>query len=318
MMETKSQTKNKNKKQALGRGLGSLLGVNSGVNPISQREEFIEKEVSNQIDESLRVWQIAIDKLIPNKKQPRKTFETGALKSLSDSIKEKGIIQPILAKRLSSDRFEIIAGERRWRAAQAAGLHEVPVVLKGVDEQGVLELALIENIQREDLNVIEEAQAYQFLIDEYQLTQQELALRIGKDRASIANTVRLLNLSPLVQQMVSESELSKGQAKILAAISDEKIQLKVAKEIVTRKMSVRAAEKLIAKINKKGLGSVTPSRELDLSQKLAENLSQELQKILGTKVSIHYKKGQGQLSIHYYSDDELNQLVDKLRETWQS
>ena len=316
-MEANSQTKKK--KQVLGRGLDSLLGTNGDVNPIhrTKLERSVTKETKVPLIETERVWQVAIDKLVANTNQPRKIFEREALQSLSDSIKKKGILQPVVARRLSQDTFEIIAGERRWRAAQFAGLHEIPVILKSVDNQNTLELALIENIQREDLNVIEEAEAYQFLMNEYKLTQQDLADRIGKDRASIANTVRLLNLSPPVRKMVNESQLSRGQAKLLVVISDEKLQLEIAQKIVKERMSVRAAEKFIANINKKASKSAGVNTS-ETSQPFVKGLSGELQKILGTKVNIDYKKGQGQLSIYYYSDDELNQLIDRLRSIWQN
>ncbi len=339
-----SQTKNKKQKQALGRGLGSLLGVENHISPESHtslKEPSKMETFQTMDDDGTRIWQVPVDKIVGNRNQPRKVFEGEALASLSSSIKEKGILQPIVVRRLSQDKFEIIAGERRWRAAQAAGLHEVPVILKGADDQSTLELALIENIQREDLNVIEEAEAYRFLMDEYKLTQQELAKRVGKDRVSIANMVRLLNLSSFVQKMVSESQLSKGMAKLLVPIINEKWQLKVAQKIVDENMSVRRAEKLIAKLNSKdfdnlhhlndwsdlegtenakdkgeggALQTADQTNHFNTSQKLIKGLSEELQRLLGTKVTIDYKKGRGQLSIHYYSDDELNQVVDQLRE----
>lgn len=305
-MEMNSQIKGKHKKSALGRGLGSLLGADS---------ESTSGEMVKPNQMAARVWQVAIDKLVANKNQPRKVFEREAIRSLSESIRQKGILQPIVARRLSRDQFEIIAGERRWRAAQAAGFHEVPVILKETDEQNTLELALIENIQREDLNAIEEAEAYRFLIDQYELTQQELAIRVGKDRASIANTMRLLNLSSSVKNMVSESQLSRGQAKLLVTISDERLQLKIAKKIVSEKMSVREAEKFINKISKINQKDSELTDDSDVSQKFVKNLSEELQKMLGTKVKIDYKKGRGQLSIYYYSEEEFNQLVDRLRKT---
>lgn len=317
--------KNKTKKPALGRGLGSLLGENRGINPTRASVEddvssTLRKERGGEatkepsaIPEKDRIWSIPIDKLIANEGQPRKVFDKKALQSLSDSIREKGILQPIIARRLSQDEFEIIAGERRWRAAQSAGLHEVPVILKRVDDQNTLELALIENIQREDLNSIEEAEAYRFLIDEYGLTQEELGRRVGKDRASVSNTMRLLNLGPLVREMVSDSRLSKGQAKLLVTITDKELQLEIAEKIVSEQMSVRAAEKFIAKTMKRESTKVEePVDRTSLA--LIKNVSEELQKVLGTKVSIDYRKGKGQISISYYSDEEFNYLVGQLRE----
>ena len=226
-MNLQTKGKMRNKKPALGRGLGSLLGENGDLNPVSPRnlqEEAPDRSPMqkaggegkpNTVAEKDRIWQIAIDKLAANENQPRRVFEREPLQSLANSIQEKGILQPIVARRLSQDKFEIIAGERRWRAAQLAGLHEVPVILKNVNDQNTLELALIENIQREDLNSIEEAEAYRFLSEKYHLTQEELGQRVGKDRASIANTMRLLNLSPFVQKMVSDSRLSKAMRNFL-------------------------------------------------------------------------------------------------------
>ena len=323
-MEMNSQIKkNKVKKPALGRGLGSLLGESGDMDSSSRPQEVdgnLERTSEADLNfKSDKVYHVAVDKVVANKNQPRRTFEPGALQGLINSIKEKGIIQPLIVRRLSQDQFEIIAGERRWRAAQGAGLHEVPVILNGADDQNTMELALIENIQREDLNPIEEAEAYRFLMDEYQLTQQELARRVGRERVSIANTVRLLNLIPSVRKMVIDSSILKGQAKILVAISDEKLQLELAQKVAAEKMSVRALEKWVARLSR--LNTKQQKTEslshLD-SQKRLQDLSEELQKLLGTKVNIHYHKGKGQLSIHYYSDDELNQLTDRLREVWKS
>ena len=311
-MEANSQLKNK--KQALGRGLGSLLGVdNMGTSRESSKEPPKDDPVpqTKKVD---KVYHVAVEKLVANKNQPRRAFEAQTLQSLANSIKQKGILQPIIVRPSQEDQFEIIAGERRWRAAQMAGLHEVPVILKAVDNQNTLELALIENIQREDLNAIEEAEAYSFLIEKYNLTHQELATALGMDRVSVSNTLRLLNLSHPVQKMVRDSKLLKGQAKILVSISEPNLQLEIAEKIVSEKMSVRAAEKFIAQ-KTSALGNVRITEKP--SQKFVQNLCEELQKVLGTKVNIGYNKGKGQLSIYYYSDEELNQLVDRLK-SWNS
>ena len=192
-----------------------------------------------------RVWMIDIEKLTGNVYQPRKIFLPEKIQELSASIKEKGILQPIVARRLGDDLFEIIAGERRWRAAQAAGLRSVPVILKEVENQESLELALIENLQRHDLNPIEEAEAFHQLSREFSLSQQEIAQKVGKDRATVANALRLLTLAPEVRQMLSSGELTTGHAKALLALPDLEKQKLLARKITSERLTVRAAEKLV-------------------------------------------------------------------------
>lgn len=270
------------------------------------------------IAEESQIWTIPVDRLEPNTQQPRQIFTQEGLRDLTASIKEKGILQPIVARRLSERKFEIIAGERRWRAAQAAGLHEVPVILKKVTEQDSLELAIIENIQRENLNPMEEADAYEHLMSEYNLTQQEVADKLGKERATVANTLRLLNLAPEVKVMVRNNELSAGHAKVLLG-AEPTNQVELAKEVVSQKLSVRATEKLIAKAKatKRAAATGATALNVDVPQRLVEGLSTELQKLLGTKVTIDYADSKGKLSVHFYSDDQLTQLVETLRTAWQ-
>jgi ParB family chromosome partitioning protein len=262
----------------------------------------------------LRVWQIAIEKIEPNPNQPRQTFAKEALEELAQSIREKGVIQPILVRKQGLDKFEIIAGERRWRAAQLAGLKDLPALLKDTNDQEVLELALIENIQRQDLNVVEEAEAYDYLIKKYNLTQQELAQKVGKDRATIANLLRLLNLQPSIRTMVSKGQLSLGQAKVLLSISDEKMQETLAHRAINESLSVRMLEKLAAKANQLEIEEIT--QQDDLRHRLAKTLQDELQKLIGSKVSLDYMNGKGKISIQFYSDQELNQIAEKLRKSW--
>ncbi|NJL23946.1 MAG: ParB/RepB/Spo0J family partition protein [Calothrix sp. SM1_5_4] len=191
----------------------------------------------------MRIWNLAIEKIYPNPNQPRQVFDKEPLQELADSIKEKGIIQPLLVRKSADGEYEIIAGERRWRAAQIAGLKEVPAIIKDSEEQEVLELALIENIQRENLNAVEEAEAYEFLIKKYNLTQNDLAQKVGKDRATVANMLRILQLQPGVRQMVSRGELSLGQAKVLLSLSDPKTQQDSRQRAKNEAMSVRSARK---------------------------------------------------------------------------
>lgn len=321
------------KKPSLGRGLGSLLGgadladpsaVTTGGHssantapPTSAISSTMT--VVTQIPEEQQIWTIAIDRLVPNTQQPRQTFQPEALRDLAASIKEKGILQPITARRLNERQFEIIAGERRWRAAQQAGLHEVPVILKKVTEQDSLELAIIENIQRENLNPIEEAEAFEHLLQDYSLTQQQVAEKLGKERSSVANTLRLLSLPPEVKVMVRKNEISTGHAKVLLSVEDTQKQISLAKQIVDEKLSVRATEKLAAKA-KTDLRTAASGKapvDVDVPQRLIDGLSAELQKLVGTKVSIDYADAKGRLQIHFYSDEQLTHLVEKIRRAWE-
>jgi ParB family chromosome partitioning protein len=303
------------KKQRLGRGLGSLLGSS----PLeSQKQAILEgpqgssnPTLSNgqaSIPLEARLWQVAIDKIIPSSFQPRKEFDKDKLKELSDSIRQNGILQPIVARKTNSGKFEIIAGERRWRAAQMAGLHEVPVILKTLSNKETLELAIIENIQREDLNAVEEAEAYQRLMNEFNLTQQQVAEKVGKERATVANSLRLLMLSSPVRQLLIEGKITAGHAKILVSMENPTTQLKTAQKIVESQMSVRALEKYLQKSDEAQIAEMPTQAD-----KLAQSLAEQLQKALGTKVSIDYKNAKGKISIHFYSDDELTEIAEKLK-----
>lgn len=325
MPETNTGSLAVKKKQSLGRGLGSLLSgaadapVRGAPSTPPHATSLSDTKETPQILEENQIWKLPIDRLIPNKQQPRQVFSQEALKDLAASIKEKGVLQPIVARRAGEREFEIIAGERRWRAAQAAGLHEVPVILKKVTEQDSLELAIIENIQRENFNPMEEAEAYEHLLSRYGLTQQQVADKLGKERSSVANSLRMLALSAEIKEMVRSADLSPGHAKVLLALSDPDAQLSIAKEIVREKLSVRAAERLVAKARsseKKGLTTPAPL-DLDVPRRLIEGLSQELQKLVGTKVAIDYSEGKGKLQIHFYSDDQLTQIIEKIRGAWE-
>lgn len=268
-----------------------------------------------QVPNHLRIWNLPIEKVDPNPYQPRQVFDKEPLQELADSIREKGIIQPILVRKLENGNFEIIAGERRWRASQLAGLKEIPAIIKDSDTKEVLELALIENIQRENLNAIEEAEAYEFLIKKYSLTQQDLAQKVGKDRATVANMLRILQLQPAVRLMVSKGELSLGQAKVLLGVADAEAQIDLANQCKDQALSVRALEKLIAKAKKPSSGAKVAEDARTLA---AKNVTEELQKLLGSKVEMDYDQGKGKVIIHFYSDEELNQLVDTLRDSWRN
>ncbi|MEC9281531.1 MAG: ParB/RepB/Spo0J family partition protein [Bdellovibrionota bacterium] len=280
-------------------------------------EKVVEKVVvkEQKIPEGSRIWKIAVEKIIPNQFQPRQYFDKEKVEELSQSIKEQGILQPIVVRKTKDQKLEIISGERRWRAAQMAKLHEVPVIIKDVDDQNSLELALIENIQRANLNPLEEAEAYQRLADEFSLTQEQIAKKVGKNRASVANTLRLLGLSPEVRNFVKEGKLSQGHAKALLSIGDPIKQRELAKKIVNESLSVRAVETLAAQSNKP-LKEKKENVASEISNRLASQQAQELQRLLGTKVKIDYTGGKGKIALQFYSDDQFNDIIDRLKEAW--
>ena len=326
-------TESQNKRKGLGRGLGSLLSgepqqevrspVNtstpkSAVNPQPQATVAPSASPAPAADgagHQDKVWTLSIEKLKSGVYQPRKTFEKESLQELSNSIKEHGILQPLVVRPAGSGSFEIVAGERRWRAAQLAGLHEVPVLIRQYSNQKTLELSLIENLQREDLNPIEEAEGYQRLQQEFSLTQEQIADRVGKERATVANSLRLLKLPNEVRKLLQEGKISQGHAKVLLGITDVTKQKKFADMIANEQTSVRKLESLIAS-ELAGLSSENSASKTEnsVTDRLILGLSEELQKLLGTKVSIDYKAGKGKVNIHFYSDEELSGLVDKIRE----
>ncbi|MNJ91078.1 putative chromosome-partitioning protein ParB [compost metagenome] len=317
-----------NKKKGLGRGLGSLLGgpapTEIPTKPASNATSAqpvttqIATPIAPPVDPESKIWKVGIDKLSPGQYQPRRIFDKEALQELAQSIKENGILQPIVARRTSSGKLEIVAGERRWRASQLAGLHEVPVILKSYGDKEALELAIVENIQREDLNPLEEAEGYSRLITEFKLSQQQVADKVGKDRATVANAVRLLSLPEEVKSMIAENTLSVGHAKVLLAIPEPKKQIEMAKQVVKEKIAVRKLEKMVQAIVKGKEDELeVPTFDSNVTQRLISGLGEELQKLLGTKVNIDYSNSKGKISIHFYSDDELTNFVDRLKEGWQ-
>ncbi len=318
-----------NKKARLGRGIGSLLG---GGNDFEESQQPPTKpsvstsalsssgaaQALPMMDETQKIWSVGIERIVPNTRQPRKTFNPEDLKDLSASIKEKGILQPIVARRTTDGKFEIIAGERRWRAAQTAGLREVPVILKKIADQDSFEFAIIENIQRADLNPMEEADAYDRLMKDFNITQQQVADKVGKERATVANALRLLTLPAEVKAMVSGGVISAGHAKVLLSLESTAEQLRLAKIVAGEKLSVRATERLVSKTKSSPIGATAQPSGLnvDVSRRLVAGLSTELQKLLGTKVAIDYSNSKGKISISFYSDEELSQTVEKLRNAW--
>lgn len=299
------------KKGGLGKGIDSLIP--NKVNNTKSVEKTEEPKVENEkVVEGVLV---SINKVEPNREQPRKNFDEDALLELSESIKQFGVLQPLLVQD-KKDYYEIIAGERRWRAAKLAGLKEVPVIIKNLTEQEVVEISLIENIQRENLNPIEEAIAYKRLLTEFNLKQDEVAERVSKSRTAVTNSMRLLKLNDKVQQMVIDDMITTGHARALLGIEDYDKQYTTAQKIFDEKLSVRETEKLVKKIQQEK-DQPTAKEETKLDPKLEaiyHDLEENLKAILGTKVAINQKDDKkGKIEIEYYSMDELDRIIDMIR-----
>ncbi|HHY23527.1 MAG TPA: ParB/RepB/Spo0J family partition protein [Clostridiaceae bacterium] len=279
-----------NGKKRLGRGLEALISI----------EEDKEDSIKD----------IKINDIEPNKKQPRKTFDDSKLNELAKSIKKHGIVQPIIVKK-EDDIYRIIAGERRWRAAKIAGLQTVPAILKELDDREIVEVALIENLQREDLNPIEEAEAYEKLIKEFEMTQEEISEIVGKSRPAIANSLRLLSLSDEVRKMLIDGEITSGHGRTLLMIEDSELQEGIANEIVKNKYSVRETEKLIKRLKETKLKE-TDERKKEKDPEI-KNLEESLQRILGTKVRLNHSKKNGKIIIEYYSKEELERIIEMIK-----
>lgn len=303
------------KRKGLGKGINNLIPetdvIRSTPKKKTEKKEVV-KEVVKEVIKEVKVpvpgdTMMKISDIEPNREQPRKNFDKEALQELADSIKQFGIIQPIVVQK-KDDYYEIIAGERRWRAAKLAKLKEVPVIIKEYSNREVMEIALIENIQRKDLNPIEEALAYKSLIDEYSLKQEELANRVSKSRTAIANSMRLLKLTDSVQNMLINDEISMGHARALLTLEQEDLQIEAAKTIVSKGLSVRDTEKLVKSIlNPKQVKLPIPSAEAAIY----DAISNKLREKMGTKVSINHKKnGKGKIEIEYYSQEELERLLE--------
>lgn len=291
------------KRKGLGKGLDSLIPENKSVKPAVKPEK--EEESVKTGEQMLKINQVE-----PNREQPRKHFEEDALLELADSIKQYGVLQPLLVRK-RKDYYEIIAGERRWRAAKLAGVKEVPVIIKEYTEQQAVEIALIENIQRENLNPIEEAMAFKKLLTEFNLKQDEVAERVSKSRTAVTNSMRLLKLGEKVQQMIIDDMITTGHARALLAIDDEEQQYLLATKIFDEKLSVRETEKLIKSLkNPKKQVKVVKTVE---NAFVYDDLAEKMKRVLGTKVSISPKgNGKGKIEIEYYSDDELERMFEMI------
>ena len=294
------------KKKGLGKGLDSLIPDNKSMKSVTS-----EKTVESKEDAAAKsgVQVMKINEVEPNRDQPRKNFDEDALLELSDSIKQFGVLQPLLVRK-RKDYYEIIAGERRWRAAKLAVVKEVPVIEKEYTDQEILEIGLIENIQRENLNPIEEAIAYKRLLEEFNLKQDEVAERVSKSRTAVTNSMRLLKLSDKVQQMIIDDMISTGHARALLAIDDPELQYTLANKIFDEKLSVRETEKLVKEIK----NPKKPKEKKPVANSfIYQDLEEKMKSVFGTKVSIASKgKGKGKIEIEYYSDDELEHLFDMM------
>ena len=278
-------------KKALGKGLGALL-------PSSK---------TSQPTEPADVQRIRIENIVPNRYQPRHTFSKEDLAELAASIKESGVLQPIMVRRKGDGIYELIAGERRWRASKEAGLETIPVVIRNCSDQEALLLALVENLQREDLNPMETARAYSRMMNEFGLTQDAIAVKVGRDRSSVANFVRLIHLHPEVQELVEGGTLTTGHAKALLGLPSPEEQLRIGKMVAAGTLSVRETEKLVE------LNLVGKKRQPKRPRSSPwTDLEARLQKRLGTKVTIHPHKQGGKVVIHYFSPDELDGVVEAL------
>ena len=304
-------------KKGLGKGLGAIFGEDV----VKENKEETEKKAkakaeakaAEEMDEKGRILMLKLDLVQPNKEQPRKTFDEEKINELAESIKNYGVLQPLLVQKNDSF-YEIIAGERRWRAAKAAGLKEVPAVLKEYSKQEAMEISLIENVQRADLNPIEEALGYKQLINEFGLTQEEIAIRVAKSRVAITNTMRLLKLDEQIQNMLIQGVISSGHARALLSLEDTMMQLKAAKEILDKKLSVRETEKLVKRMQKEVSGEKKEEKKKDETLALIyQNLEDRMKSVMGTKVSIHNKdKNKGRIEIEYYSEAELERIVEMI------
>lgn len=292
------------KKTGLGKGLDSLIPVH---NNTEKEMAVVEKVVEKETDTVLRITEIE-----PNKGQPRKNFNEDALEELADSIKQFGLIQPLVVQKRDG-YYEIIAGERRWRAAKKAGLKEVPVIIRDYTDEEMMEIALIENLQREDLNPIEEAQAYKKLINDYKLKQDEIAEKVSKSRVAITNSMRLLKLSEKVQDMIVDEMISSGHGRALLALNDKKMQEELANRIFDEKLSVRETEQIVKALNNP---KEKKNKEEYSDNFVYEKIENEFKEIIGTNVSIKRKsQDKGKIEIDYYSTEDLERIIDLMKKT---
>ena len=300
-------------KPALGRGLGALLGGNSSLMQKAPAPAVPPPPAAPPVDNRERVLRVPLNKIRPTAMQPRKQFSDDSLRELADSIREQGIVQPLIVRERDGF-FELIAGERRWRAAQLLQLPEVPVITREADDRSVLELALIENLQRENLNAIEEALGYAQLAGQFQLTQEEIATKVGKSRAAVANALRLIKLPAVIQGYVRDERISVGHAKVILGLANEKLQMLAADRIIKEGLNVRQTEGLIARLETRA------SRKTSQPETVAApagdphvaDIESRLREVFATKVQLKYAAGKGSVEISFYSDAELERILQLL------
>lgn len=288
-------------RKALGRGIGALIGGDDDNPPSAKRAPQATRSGEE-------VRKVPLNKLEPSSLQPRKSFSEEQLEELTASIRERGIIQPLIVRARGS-KFELIAGERRWRASQAAGLKEVPVIVRQASDGDVLEMALVENLQRADLNPIEEAEGYALLAEKFQLTQEDISRRVGKSRASVANALRLRALSPEVRGLVKTGRLSVGHGKVLLGVEDGSEQEAIAHEVIRKELSVRQTEQLLKK-SRKGKTGKKKSRSSAVAD--WRDLEQQLQRVVGTRVRLVGSADKGKIEINYFNESELERVLTAL------
>ncbi len=290
------------KKSGLGKGLDLLIPNNTSIKTDEKMEEKLTEKKAEVF--------VKLSQVEPNKSQPRKNFNEDSLIELSESIKQFGVIQPLIVQK-KDDYYEIIAGERRWRAAKLAGLKEIPVIIREYSDEERMEVALIENLQREDLNPVEEALAYKSLIKEYNLKQDEIAEKVSKSRTAVTNSMRLLNLPEEVQNMIVDEMISSGHGRALLSIEDEKIQINIANKIFEEKLSVRETEKLVKALNNP---KERKEKEEYTDTFIYEKFENDFKEILGSNVSIKRKsKDKGKIEIDYYSNEDLERIMDLIK-----
>lgn len=289
-------------KRGLGKGIGALFGGDIDETGIIERDIDLINDTAKE-----NVTMLKISRVEPNKEQPRKVFDEEKLNTLADSIKKHGVIQPIIVKDTKSGFYQIVAGERRWRASRIAGLKEIPAIIRSYDELATMQIALIENLQREDLNPIEEALGYKALLDEFSFTQEQVSEQVGKSRSAIANSIRLLALPQQVREMLEKKELSSGHARAVLAVNDDESKLLLAQKIVENSLNVRQAEQLAKALNApKKEKREKPLTQLDIQ---IGEIQKRMSEILGTKVKIQNGAKKGKIEIEYYSENDLERLL---------
>lgn len=303
------------KRTGLGKGLGAIFGEDV----VENHQDNVSRETSGKQSESIfnredipgKEYMVRMSLIEPNTGQPRKSFDSESIQELADSIKKYGVLQPLLVQK-KGERYEIVAGERRWRAAKEAGLKEIPVVIREYTKQQSMEIALIENVQREDLNPIEEAMAYQQLMQEFELTQEEIAERVSKNRVTITNSLRLLKLDKRVQEMLIQGLITGGHARALLSLEDREQQYQISLKVIGEKLSVREVEKLVKSLGKpkKAAKEKEKEDEKDLTI-IFRDLEERMKQVMGTKVIINKRdRNKGKIEIEYYSEAELERLVE--------